>query len=68
MYLFHESWAGSVAVFSTEKKADEFRKAWKHYLVDQDWDMEEGTDWSISEIPDVDTPIEDWFKDFEGEN
>jgi len=44
----------------------QFRKAWKHYLVEKDWNMEEDEDWSISEIPDLDTPIEDWFKKFEG--
>jgi len=66
MYLFHDSWSGSYAIFSTEEKAMQFRKAWKHYIVENDWDMEEGEDWSISEIPDIDTPVEDWFKKFEG--
>ena len=66
MHLFYDSWSGSYAVFSTKEKAMQFRKAWKHYIVENDWDMEEGEDWSISEIPDIDTPIENWFKHFEG--
>ena len=65
-YLFSDSWSGSTAIFSTETKAKEFRKAWRHCIAENDWDMEEGEDWSISEIPDIDTPVEDWFKKFEG--
>ncbi len=64
MYLFYDYNAGNDIIFTSEKKAKEFVRKFKHWLVENDNDtfIVEGSDFSLKKVP-LDTPFEEWIKE-----